>query len=201
MLIILLLISIKSFSQIKSVDINALVSMMEGSFSSHEQAGNDADFHDLTLHVKKIWSDRTDGKWLYVEESHSESPDKPTRQYVRRVITTYEGRFEAAEYLIPNAKIFSGEGVMERHLSVLAPDSLRVVKGCAVIYTLMNDTMFEGSSEGKKCLSKKNKKKYITSDVLITKDKIIRWDKVFDQYGNKVSGSDKGGYIFKRIRE
>ena len=42
---------------------------MTGTFSTAVQATEDPEFFDLSLHIKPIWTDRTDGRWLYVEQA------------------------------------------------------------------------------------------------------------------------------------
>jgi len=59
--------SSKTFSQIKSIDINKLVTMMEGSFSSEEQSKSDSDYYDIRLHMKRIWPEISSAYYLYVE--------------------------------------------------------------------------------------------------------------------------------------
>ncbi|MEZ4689755.1 MAG: hypothetical protein R3A12_06085 [Ignavibacteria bacterium] len=39
----------------KSLDSRNLLSLMEGSFNSEEQAKNDSDYYDIRLHMKRIW--------------------------------------------------------------------------------------------------------------------------------------------------
>ncbi len=201
-IIILLSVTAKTFSQIKSVDINHLVSLMEGTFSNKEQSQEDSAFDNIIIHSKKIWTDRTDGKWLYFEETDSDSIDKHVRNYVRQVTSTYEGRFRADDFLIPNSQNFAGEWMKENPLSELTPDSLNMINGCEVIYTLMNDTLYEGMTEGKDCRGLDDTSGYLISEVIITNDMIINWASVIDsdKNGNPLS-TFKGRYFFKRIKE
>ena len=200
LLVIFSLSSVKIYSQIKSVNINALVSMMEGSFSSEEQSANDPEYPDLRLHIKKIWQDRTDGKWLYVEQASAETPDKPYRQRVYRITSTREGRFESAVFTLRKPLRFAGEWMNENPIPGLTPDSLHLREGCSVIITLMNDTTFEGSTVGSDCKSKMRGAKYATSEVQISPSIIKIRDRGFDEDGIQVWGAEKGGYIFKRTK-
>ncbi|HMS32960.1 MAG TPA: chromophore lyase CpcT/CpeT [Ignavibacteria bacterium] len=198
-LIIILVTSLKSFSQIKSIDINKLVTMMEGSFSSEEQSKNDSDYYDIRLHMKRVWPEISSAYYLYVEQAVASAQDKPYRQRVYRITTTYEGRFESAVFTIKDPLRFAGEWKKENPLSELTPDSLTAREGCSVILTLMTNEYYEGSTEGNNCESDLRGAKYATSEVRIYKDEIISWDRGYDSEGNQVWGAEKGGYVFKRV--
>jgi len=191
--------SSKTFSQIKSIDINKLVTMMEGSFSSEEQSKNDSDYYDIRLHMKRIWPEISSAYYLYVEQAVASAQEKPYRQRVYRITNTYEGRFESAVYTMKDPLRFAGEWKKENPLSDLTPDSLTSREGCSVILTLMNEDTYEGSTEGNNCESDLRGAKYATSEVKISKDGIISWDRGYDAEGRQVWGAEKGGYIFKRI--
>lgn len=196
---ILLFVSSKTFSQIKSIDTGKLVEMMEGSFSSEEQSKNDSDYYDIRLHMKRIWPEISSAYWLYVEQAVASSQEKPYRQRVYRVTNTREGRFESAVFTMKDPLRFAGEWKNENPLSGLTPDSLTSREGCSVILTLMNDDTYEGSTDGNKCESDLRGAKYATSEVKISKDGIISWDRGYDAEGKQVWGAEKGGYVFKRI--
>lgn len=189
-----------SHAQVKSTDINSLVRLMEGTFSSEEQSKNDTDYFDITLHMKKIWHDRTDGQWLYVEQALSSNQDAPYRQRVYRITNTYEGRFESAVFMFNNPMRFTGEWKKENPLSGLNPDSLTQREGCSVFLTLMNDGSYEGGTSGKECLGEQRRAKYVTSEVKISEEGILSWDRGFDENDVQVWGAEKGGYFFKRIK-
>ena len=198
-LTLLIAASSKTFSQIKSIDINKLVTMMEGSFSSEEQSKNDSNYYDIRLHMKRIWPEISSAYYLYVEQAVASAQEKPYRQRVYRITNTYEGRFESAVYTMNDPLRFAGEWKKENPLSDLTPDSLISREGCSVILTLMNDDTYEGSTEGNNCESDLRGAKYATSEVKISKDVIISWDRGYDAEGRQVWGAEKGGYIFKRV--
>lgn len=189
-----------AISQIKSIDIDGLVSMMEGSFTSEEQSKNDSDYFDIRLEMKRIWHDRADGHWLYVEQAVASSLDKPYRQRIYQVKSTYEGRFESVVYTMNDPLRFAGAWKEENPLSELSPDSLTLRNGCTVTLTLMEKGVYEGSTEGDNCESDLRGAKYATSEVKITEQGIISWDRGFDADGKQVWGAEKGGYVFLRIK-
>lgn len=197
--LLILFTSVSSFAQVKSIDSDRLVKMMEGSFSSEDQSKNDSDYLDIRLHMKRIWAARTDGKWLYVEQATASEQDKPYRQRVYRITNTYEGRFESAIFNLNDPLRFVGEWRKEEPLSELTPDSLIINEGCADTLTLMNDDGYEGGSRGKNCMSNLRGAKYSTTEIKLSRDGIFVWERGFDENDKQVCGAIKGGYIFKRI--
>lgn len=199
--VIILSLSLNIYSQIKSTDTGRLVELMEGSFSSEEQSKNDSDYYDIRLHMKRIWPEISSAYYLYVEQATASSQDKPYRQRVYRVTNTYDGRFESAVYTFRDPLRFAGDWKKENPLSELTPDSLILREGCSVILTLMNDDAYEGGTEGNKCESDLRGAKYATSEVRISKDGIVSWDRGYNADGKQVWGAEKGGYVFKRITD
>ena len=61
-------------------DMQRMLGFMTGSFSSEEQARSDADFYDIRLQMVRVWPERQDGCWLYVEQAAADSLDRPYRQ-------------------------------------------------------------------------------------------------------------------------
>lgn len=201
LILLFMLTSVKSFSQQKSIDTDRLIKMMEGSFSSEEQSVNDSDYFDIRLHMVRIWPERTDAKWLYVEQAVAAMQDKPYRQRVYKITNTYEGRFESAVFTLKDPLRFAGEWKKENPLSGITPDSLDRREGCSVFLTLMNNGSYEGSTDGKDCQSDLRGAKYATSEVIISEEGIKSWDRGYDENDKQVWGAEKGGYIFKRIKQ
>ena len=80
----------------------------------------------------------------------------------------------------------------------MTPDSLILRSGCEVILYRADDGYFKGGTIDKNCSSDLRGASYATSEVMIDKDKMITWDRGFDESGNQVWGATKGGYIFKK---
>lgn len=199
-IILFVITSVKSYSQVKSIDTERLVTMMQGSFSSEEQSLSDSDYYDIRLEMKRIWPERSDAKWLYVEQAVASMKDKPYRQRVYKITNTYEGRFESAVYTLKDPLRFAGEWKKENPLSGLIPDSLEAREGCSVILTLMNNGSYEGSTNGKDCQSDLRGAKYATSEVVISDEGIKSWDRGYDENDKQVWGAEKRGYVFKKLK-
>jgi hypothetical protein len=184
---------------LKQPDVNALVALMEGSFSSEEQSKNDTDYFDIRLHMKRIWTDRTDGKWLYVEQAVAQMEDKPYRQRIYRVDQLKDGSFISEVYTLMEPLRFAGAWKEQEPLSQLTPDSLTLKEGCAVYLSLADNGSFTGGTRGDGCASDLRGAAYATSEVIIDEQGLKTWDRGYDKDGKQVWGATKGGYIFRRI--
>lgn len=197
-LLTFLILIILSFAAHAQRDVEALVKYMVGSFSSKEQAEEDSNYFSIELEMVQIWKDRTDGPWIYIEQAVAQSKDKPYRQRVYQLRKRNDGKIENIVYTIPDPSRFAGDYKKEFPLIRLAPDSLTLREGCEVVLYQADDGYFEGSTIGKNCSSDLRGARYATSEVLIDKDKLISWDRGFDEDGNQVWGAEKGGYIFRK---
>ncbi len=183
---------------VKQPDINALILLMEGSFSSEEQARNDSDYYDIRLHMKRIWTDREDGKWLYVEQAVAGAEEKPYRQRIYRVDQLKDGSFISEVYTFENPIRFAGAWKDDNLLNSLSPDSLMLREGCTVYLSLADNGDFIGGTRGSECASDLRGAAYATSEVVINEFGLKTWDRGFDINGNQVWGAVKDGYFFKR---
>ena len=179
-------------------DVDVLVDYMTGSFSSEEQAEKDSNYFNIELEMTQIWNDRSDGPWIYIEQAVAESKDKPYRQRVYQLRKRKDGKIESIVYTIPNPLRFAGDYKKEFPLLRLTPDSLILKKGCEVVLYQTDSGYFEGNTVDKNCGSDLRGASYATSEVMIDKDKMISWDRGFDESGNQVWGATDGGYIFKK---
>lgn len=180
-------------------ELSQLVQWMTGSFSSAEQAAADKDFYDIHLDMRPIWTDRTDGYWLYVEQAVSTSLDKPYRQRVYHVKRGENGVFESVVYALPNPEaVVNAQKKSDKPLSDLSPKDLKERVGCTVYLEKKGDT-FAGSTREKECTSKLRGATYATSIITIRKGTVESWDQGFNDKDEQVWGAEKSGYIFKQV--
>jgi len=180
-------------------DLDELTSLMTGSFSSQAQAAADSDYHDIRLEMVQIWKNRTDGKWMYIEQAAADYKDKPYRQRVYHVLEKEDGTFHSGVYSLKDPLRFAGEYKNEHPLSQLTPDSLEIREGCAVILKKTGPAEYSGSTNKHDCVSTLRGASYAVSEVTVSKDGIISSDRGFDSEGKQVWGAEKGGYVFLRI--
>ncbi len=195
----LIMLSIRILPQQKS-DLDILLSWMIGSFSSEEQAKNDSDYYNISLEMQRIWNERNDGYWLYVEQSVASSKDKPYRQRIYHLYQ-YDGVIRSVIYSIPDEERFIGGCKNISVFDELSPEELESREGCDVIITRKDENTFVGNTIDKNCTSNLRGASYATTEVLITKDKMISWDRGFNDKDEQVWGAEKGGYIFRKISE
>ena len=181
-----------------AADIDRLVGYMCGSFSSAEQAMADPDFYDLRLVITPIWKDRTDGHWLYVEQASASRMNEPYRQRVYHITKVDDTTFRSDVFDIEARERFVGAWSSPDFMGKLTPDSLVERDGCEIILYKVNDTLFEGGTEGSDCLTNYRDAVYRTSDLSVTPSMLYRWDRGYNADGQQLWGVVKGGYEFKR---
>ena len=181
-----------SFSQVDKT--RQLADWLTGTFSSEKQSKEDTTYFHINLEISRIWKDRSDGIWLYVEQAMATMKEKPYRQRVYRLRKTNENQFESAIFTIPEPLRFAGHPEKVNELSI---DSIQEKGGCAVY--LVWDEMegaFVGKTGEKSCPSELRGASYATSEVRLSNASMISWDRGFNEKGEQVWGAEKGGYIF-----
>lgn len=205
---VLLLLSGSAYSQVNisdqheeniKSDLALLVSYMQGSFSSEDQSKTDTNFFDIRLQMKPMWLERSDAKWIYVEQAVSSKLDKPYRQRVYKVTQLSDGTFESAVFTFPEPLKYAGDWKKDKPLEILTPDDLMPRTGCSVFLTKNEDGSFSGSTKGKGCESDLRNAKYASSEVVINANGMTSWDRGFNEKDEQVWGATTGGYIFKKV--
>ena len=175
---------------------------LTGSFSSLNQAQDDPEYYEIELHMVPIWTDRTDGPWMYVEQAAAGSPDQPYRQRVYHLTQTGENEFVSAVYTFENPQGFVGAYMEPDPLASLSPSDLSVRQGCAITVRWdASEKAFIGSTNGRDCESALQGSTYATSEVYLHHDRLITWDRGFNDDDEQVWGAPTGGYIFDRIND
>lgn len=82
---------------------NALQTLMTGSFDSSEQATSDDSYYNISLHMYPIWTSK-DGHWLYVEQALNSNQNKPYRQRIYQLEKLENGKFSSKVYTLENPK-------------------------------------------------------------------------------------------------
>ena len=177
-----------------------LAELMAGSYSSAAQAAADSDYLEIVLHMTPIWTDRSDGPWLYVEQAAASAQGRPYRQRVYRLVDLDGGAVRSDVYTLPgDALRFAGAWTDGAKLAGLSPDQLTPRAGCSLTLRPVNaGGSFVGSTEGTGCASDLRGAAYATSEATVTADRLISWDRGFDSAGRQVWGAVKGGYVFDK---
>jgi hypothetical protein len=179
-----------------------LASWMTGSFSSAAQAAqHPEEYYDIRLEMVRIWPQRDDGFWLYVEQAAAETLDEPYRQRVYHLYEDDMDRLVSDVYMLPVEPLqFAGAYRNPELLGELSPDDLELRDGCSV-YMVQREESFIGSTNGRSCSSNLGGAAYATSEVTLTEDALASWDRGFDFKGVQVWGSRQGPYVFDKVAD
>lgn len=174
---------------------------LTGSFSSQAQSREDSRFYDIRLEMARIWKERTDGPWLYVEQAAAERLDKPYRQRIYRLRTLEDGRLESQVFLLPgDALRYAGAWKKPELLAEVTPEQLVPREGCSILLEAQGaPRMFRGSTAGTSCPSDLRGAAYATSEVTLRQEGLLTLDRGYDAQGQQVWGSQHGPYRFDRV--
>lgn len=173
-----------------------------GVFDSKKQSETDPEYFNVQLHMVRIWAERTDGIWLYVEQAMADRADQPYRQRVYQVHRREDGKLVSEVFLLPGKPEevlkFAGAWKAEEPLRELSPEKLVGKAGCAMVMTAVGEGVFKGGTEGKNCPSELRGASYAVSEAEITPKQLRTWDRGYDKQDKQVWGAKKGPYVFDR---
>ena len=180
-------------------ELEELAAWMEGSFSSARQAQVlPSDFYDRRLETRRIWSERTDGIWLYVEQAAANTLDKPYRQRIYRLEHRGFGRATSSVYTLPGRALdYAGSWRDPQSFTTMTPKDLSLREGCA-IHLKKQALAWVGGTRGRGCASSLRGAAYATSIVRLFADRLESWDRGFDVSGEQMWGSTQGAYVFEK---
>jgi CpeT protein len=173
--------------------------LLSGSYTSAAQAKADPEYFEVHLHMTPIWTSRSDGQWLYVEQAMATALDKPYRQRVYRVTDSDDGAVVSMVFELPNAVDRVGAWRTPAAFEVDSPDKLVGREGCLIRLEPSGEA-WVGSTNGKDCLSSLRGASYATSEVKIFDGRLETWDRGFDANDTQVWGAKKGPYVFVKER-
>jgi len=192
---------LKSNEAIEDKELSNLIKVMQGEFSSREQAQMDSLFYNINLVMVPIWEKDKDAKWLYVEQAVTANLKKPYRQRVYRVSKVDNGFIESRVYELPSPSNYIHAWQQPKIFDQINPDSLILRDGCAVYLKKNKDNCYQGSTKDKECKSTLRGAEYATSEVSICANQIVSWDQGWNSEDTQVWGAQTQGYIFKRIND
>ncbi|MEX0998102.1 MAG: chromophore lyase CpcT/CpeT [Flavobacteriaceae bacterium] len=181
-------------------DLEELFAVMAGSYNSSRQAKADTTYFDISLQMAPIWQDR-EGYWLYVEQSLSDSLEKPYRQRIYKLSRENDSLLRSDIFTFPNESLWIGKWETPETFDRLLFESLTERKGCEVLLIKTGENSFVGKTIDKNCPSDLRGALYATSELEISEHSITSWDRVFNENDSLVWGAQKGGYVFDKIRE
>jgi hypothetical protein len=180
--------------------LDELAELMTGSFSSQAQSRADSAFLDIRLEMVPIWPYHPEGRWLYVEQAEATSLGAPYRQRVYQLTAQDDSTFRSTIFSLPEPAIsYAGVWRDDQPLEGLTPAQLELREGCDVILTTDGSGGFTGSTAERACVSTLRGAAYATTEVSLTAERLVSWDRGFNEAGEQVWGSPAGGYVFDRV--
>lgn len=182
-------------------DFEQLCEWMQGSYSSAAQSrALPTSFFDIRLEMSRIWPERTDGCWLYVEQASARSLDKPYRQRVYHLKSSGYARATSAVYTLPGRALdWAGAWRDPSRFEAIEPEDLELREGCTIFLEKQADS-WVGGTRGRGCASSLRGAAYATSIVRVLENSLESWDRGFDKSGEQVWGATAGAYIFERTK-
>ncbi|MBN2057059.1 chromophore lyase CpcT/CpeT [bacterium] len=172
-----------------------------GAFSSHAQARDNEDYFDILLRMGRIWPARDDAFWLYVEQAVAQVESRPYRQRIYRIRQLGAEYIEVRIFTFPDPLSFVGEWRKEEPFAGLLPELLEEREGCTVLLVRKDESTFAGSTVDGMCTSDLNDAVYATTEVILTADRMLSWDRGYNAEGSQVWGPEAGPYIFNKLED
>lgn len=179
-----------------------LADHLTGSFHSARQAASDSNYYNISLEMARIWPERTDGFWIYVEQSVTNRKDKPYRQRIYHVKEEEDSTYRSVMYAFDSASRYAGWYTRPEAFHELSASQLQLLEGCDVILTANSaGTHFTGGTHENDCKNSWGKANYATSEVQLTDSTLISWDRGYDSTHTRVWGAEWGPYVFDKITD
>lgn len=182
-----------------TLTLERVASLLAGTFSSAQQALADKNYRNASLHTVRIWPERADGPWLYVEQALAEAPDQPYRQRIYQLAVAADGTIETRIFTLDDPISATGAWRKTTPLADVTPARITFNEGCTVHFRAMPDGSFLGATHGDGCTSDLRGATHATTEATLSSYQIVWWERGFNASGRQVWGSATGGYVFKRV--
>lgn len=182
--------------------VGLLQQWMTGTFTNTRQARSDPEnFRDVRLVSTRVWPERADGVWLYVEQAMAGELSRPYRQRVYCLSAEADGTVVSRVYALPGDPLRFSDGTgAPRGFASIVPEALAARGGCQIVMKY-DGGVFAGGTEASACPSDLRGAAYASSQVRINAGTVVSWDRGFDAQGKQVWGATKGGYVFERVSD
>lgn len=194
-LIILACLTRSAGAQDVKPSLGLLKQYMVGSYSSAAQAARDTSYFNIELEMVRIWLKEKEGIWLYVEQATAARKDKPYRQRIYHLTQQDDSTFVSRVCTLDSMHLFMGAYRDIARFGALKPADAKVLPGCDLVLHWRNGH-FAGSTHERDCINAWGKATYATSEVVITPERMVSWDRGYNDAGEQVWGAEKGGYEF-----
>lgn len=184
-------------SQEISSDLQQLSEWMTGEFDSSEQAEKDSSYYNISLKMTRIWPEKNNGIYLYVEQAVASTPNEPYRQRVYFISQLDDFNYTSDVYTLKEPEKFIGAWKTPEQFKDITVFDLKFKEGCTVFLNY-DGFQYSGKTKESSCKSDLRGASYATSEVIILPEKLTSWDRGFNESGDQVWGAEEGPYIFMK---
>jgi hypothetical protein len=184
-------------NQNSETQLNELVAIMQGHYSSEKQSVADTTYFNISLRMVPIWKNK--GHYLFVEQALFKKQDKPYRVRIYKLVQDGD-KFISLVYTLKNEKEWIGKWNTPEAFESLTENDIELKQGCEVVLKRTAQNKFVGQTGEKTCPSELRGASYATSKVTVLENQILSWDQGFDKDGKQVWGAEKAGYVFDKLK-
>ena len=174
---------------------------LTGRYDSSKQSQTDRSYYAINLTMCPVDAAEYGPRTLYVEQAMTGRA--PYRQRLYVVEAAADDRSQAVSRVFELNQPDRMVGFCKRQTTTLPTGVVAEEKqGCRVTLTWNADSAtFTGGTTGQACASSLNGASYAASEVTLGADRLVSWDRGFDETGEQVWGATKGGYVFDRLTD
>lgn len=178
---------------LEEADIALLSESMTGTFTSQPETNAEDDGSNLRLTLTRIWKREAD-VWIYAEQSAGTSEDQASRQQVFQLVQNGKNKFILTPFEVLNEAAWKRASDKPNSINHLSKADLRLQEGCA-IGLIYSKGSFIGSTQDR-CLTHRNGAALATTDIRISSDQLVIWERGWDEQGNQIWGPTNGGITY-----
>ena len=195
LLITLLFLSTYSFGQLTQKNLKQYTKTITGVFSTKEQHLIDSTFDDVMVYTKLIRKDINGIYWIYTEQGETRNY-KPYRQRVYQLAIVDGKILQRIYYLkdITKHSFFKPQTITSITLA-----DITLKQGCDLSIDFITKGIYGGKTNDKNCIATFRGSTYTTTDFMVYSDKVMSWERGWNDKDEQVWGSRKGHYIYKKI--
>jgi tetratricopeptide (TPR) repeat protein len=182
----------------RDAELDRVARMLEGTYSSAAQASSERAFDDVRLNIRRVWDDRRDGYWFYVEQSLTSAQDRPVLQRFFHLHRRSDRALVVDDFAMPDPARVAGAWFDTSRIASLSPASLALRAGCAIVLA-KKGAGYAGARKGDGCPSGFGGAASATSALSLGDGELRLWDRAFDASGRQVWGATKGPYDFRKV--
>ncbi|MEQ9186319.1 MAG: chromophore lyase CpcT/CpeT [Cryomorphaceae bacterium] len=178
---------------LEEADLALLSESMIGTFTALPESNAEQAESHQHLTVTRIWK-REAEVWIYAEQSAGPSKDQLLRQQVFQLGQNGKNKFILTLFEVHNEAEWTKAGDKPKSINHLSPADLHLQAGCAIGLVYSQGT-FVGSTQDR-CISNRQGASLATTDIRISRDQTVIWERGWDEQGNQIWGPTARGITY-----